>query len=186
VSYFRLANGGYWSACLLALSLHAACLAAPTPAPAPSLPQTGVARAAPSPGKPAPDFMRTDLDGHPRQLRAYAGHVVLLNFWASWCEPCLAEIPRFSNWQRRYGARGLQVLGVAMDDELASVQSINARLHLAYPVILGDAPLGELYGGILGLPLSYLIDQQGRIVERYRGEPNLAQMESRINTLLSR
>jgi thiol-disulfide isomerase/thioredoxin len=148
--------------------------------------QVDVAETAPLAGKAAPDFTRTDLDGKPRALSAYRGKVILLNFWATWCEPCLAEIPRFSAWQQRYGPSGLQILGIAMDDELQAVQQLAHRDHLAYPVIMGDAPLGQLYGGILGLPLSYLIDAQGRIVARYRGEPDLKQMERRLRGLLPR
>ena len=145
-----------------------------------------VAATAPLAGKAAPDFTRADLDGKSRTLSAYRGKVILLNFWATWCEPCLAEIPRFSAWQQRYGPSGLQILGVAMDDELEAVRQLVHRDHLAYPVIMGDAQLGQLYGGILGLPLSYLIDAQGRIVARYRGEPDLQQMERRLRVLLPR
>ena len=148
--------------------------------------QIDAAETAPLAGKAAPDFTRTDLDGKSRALSAYRGKVILLNFWATWCEPCLSEIPRFSAWQQRYGPSGLQILGVAMDDELQAVRQLAQRDHLAYPVIMGDAQLGQLYGGILGLPLSYLIDAQGRVVARYRGEPDLKQMERRLRVLLPR
>jgi cytochrome c biogenesis protein CcmG/thiol:disulfide interchange protein DsbE len=148
--------------------------------------QVDAAETAPLAGKAAPDFTRTDLDGKSRALSAYRGKVILLNFWATWCEPCLSEIPRFSAWQQRYGPSGLQILGVAMDDELQAVRQLAQRDHLAYPVIMGDAQLGQLYGGILGLPLSYLIDAQGRVVARYRGEPDLKQMERRLRVLLPR
>jgi cytochrome c biogenesis protein CcmG/thiol:disulfide interchange protein DsbE len=145
-----------------------------------------VAATAPQAGNVAPDFARTDLDGKSRALSAYRGKVILLNFWATWCAPCLAEIPRFSAWQQRYGPSGLQILGIAMDDELGAVRQLAQRDHLAYPVIMGDAQLGQLYGGVLGLPLSYLIDAQGRIVARYRGEPDLKQIEHRLRALLPR
>jgi cytochrome c biogenesis protein CcmG/thiol:disulfide interchange protein DsbE len=145
-----------------------------------------VAETAPLAGKAAPDFTRADLDGKSRTLSAYRGKVILLNFWATWCEPCLAEIPRFSAWQQRYGPSGLQILGIAMDDELDAVRQLAHRDHLTYPIIMGDAQVGQLYGGILGLPLSYLIDAQGRVVARYRGEPDLKQVEHRLRALLPR
>ena len=148
--------------------------------------QGDVAPTAPQAGNVAPDFTRTDLDGKSRVLSAYRGKVILLNFWATWCAPCLAEIPRFSAWQQRYGPSGLQILGIAMDDELDAVRQLAQRDHLAYPVIMGDVQLGQLYGGVLGLPLSYLIDAHGRIVERYRGEPDLKQIERRLRVLLPR
>ena len=132
----------------------------------------------------APDFTRADLTGKPIHLARYRGKVVLLNFWATWCVPCLAEIPRFSVWQQGYGSQGLQVLGVSMDDDATLVLHIYGKYHLAYPVVMGDEHLGELYGGVLGLPVSYIISPQGVIVARYQGEPDLHQMESKIRALL--
>ena len=109
---------------------------------------------------------------------------MLLNFWATWCGPCLAEIPRFSGWQKQYGPQGLQVLGISMDDDSAPVKRAIRKYRIAYPVLMGDEHLGELYGGVLGLPLSYIIDPSGHIVGRYQGEADLTQMELRIKELL--
>jgi peroxiredoxin len=133
----------------------------------------------------APDFTRTDLAGQSVALRSYRGKLVLLNFWATWCAPCLSEIPRFAEWQRRYGPAGLQILGVSMDDDPAPVRAAYQKYHLDYPVVMGDAPLGELFGGVLGLPFTYLIDPRGRIVARFEGEPDLMRMEARIKALLA-
>jgi cytochrome c biogenesis protein CcmG/thiol:disulfide interchange protein DsbE len=132
----------------------------------------------------APDFTRTDLAGKSLSLRSYRGKVVLLNFWATWCGPCLVEIPIFVVWQNTYRAAGLQIVGVSMDDDSAPVRRLYEKDHLNYPVAMGDAQLGELFGGVLGLPLSYLIDADGRIVGRYQGEPDLKQLEARIKSLL--
>ncbi len=137
-------------------------------------------------GDAAPDFSRPDLAGRPLQLADYRGKLVLLNFWASWCAPCLEEMPRFSHWQRQYGARGLQVIGVSMDDDAAAVRRHLARHPVAYPAIIGDAKLGAAFGGVMGLPLTYLIDHQGRIAARYQGESDLAAMEAQIKALLER
>jgi peroxiredoxin len=133
----------------------------------------------------APDFTRTDLSGKSLALRSYRGKLVLLNFWATWCAPCLSEIPRFADWQRRYGPAGLQILGVSMDDSAAPVRAAYQKYHLDYPVVMGDAQLGELFGGVLGLPFTYLIDPRGRIVARFEGEPDLKRMEARIQSLLA-
>jgi peroxiredoxin len=144
----------------------------------------GAAAWALGPGDAAPDFALTDLGGRTLHLSDYRGKVVLLNFWATWCGPCLEEMPHLSAWQRDYGAAGLQVIGISMDDEAAPVRRLLAKNPVLYPVALGDARLGESYGGILGLPQSFLIDRRGRVFARYRGEADLSQMERAIKSQL--
>jgi peroxiredoxin len=132
----------------------------------------------------APDFTRTDLSGRPLRLDQFRGRVVLLNFWATWCGPCIEEIPVFSRWQRQYGAAGLQVIGVSMDDDEAAVKRFLAKHDVPYPILMGDAKLGESFGGVYGLPQSFLIDAQGRIVFRNVGELNLEALRSQIEGLI--
>lgn len=134
----------------------------------------------------APRFVRKDLNRRVVDLKAFRGKVVLLNFWATWCAPCLTEMPRFVEWQRRYGDRGLQVIGISMDDESGPVTKVSTKLHLNYPVAMGDEQIGELYGGVLGLPVSFLIDRDGEIAAVYRGEASLDEIESQIQSLLDR
>jgi cytochrome c biogenesis protein CcmG, thiol:disulfide interchange protein DsbE len=135
-------------------------------------------------GDMAPDFSRADFAGQPLHLADYRGKLVLLNFWASWCGPCLEEMPRFFGWQKDYGARGLQIIGVSMDDDAASARRLLARRPAPYPMVPGDAKLGDTFGGVLGLPLTYLIDPRGRIVGRYEGNADLGKMEAQIKNLL--
>ena len=134
--------------------------------------------------KPAPVFVRTDLNHRKLDLRAYRGKVVLLDFWASWCAPCQVEMPRFAAWQRQYGPRGLQVIGISMDDDPAAARKVVEKLKLNYPVAMGDVRLGERYGGVLGLPLTFLIDRHGVIQAEFSGEADLNAMEEQIKKLL--
>lgn len=134
----------------------------------------------------APEFARRDLDGHVVNLAQFRGKVVLLNFWATWCAPCQAEMPVFSRWQRAYGPQGLQVVGISMDDDAAAALRLVARIKLDYPVAMGDARLGRLYGGVLGLPLTFLIDRSGVVRARFQGEGETAEIERELKVLLDR
>jgi cytochrome c biogenesis protein CcmG, thiol:disulfide interchange protein DsbE len=154
--------------------------------PAPPGATMATAQASPGAAALAPDFTRDDLAGHTLRLSDYRGQIVLLNFWATWCEPCLEEIRMYSRWQREHGVDGLQVLGISMDDDPAAVVDAVRNYQIPYPVVIGDAHLGNLYGGVLGLPLSYLVDSSGRIVARYQGEAKLSALEARLRTLLPR
>jgi cytochrome c biogenesis protein CcmG/thiol:disulfide interchange protein DsbE len=129
--------------------------------------------------KPAPDFVRKDLNGGKIDLGSLHGKVVLLNFWATWCAPCQLEMPRFVQWQRQYGPQGFEVIGPAL------VRRVNRRLKLNYPVAMGDEELGALYGGVLGLPLTFLIDRDGKVRAQFQGETGLKTIEDQLKRLLS-
>jgi cytochrome c biogenesis protein CcmG, thiol:disulfide interchange protein DsbE len=134
----------------------------------------------------APEFVRRDLSGRTVDLVHLRGKVVLLDFWATWCAPCETEMPVFSRWQRKLGARGLRVIGISMDDSEAPARKLVARLKPDYPIVMGDAELGERYGGVLGLPLTYLIDRKGVVRAQFQGAADLKAMESRMEALLGR
>ena len=132
----------------------------------------------------APNFSRIDLEHQKIALASYRGKVVLLNFWATWCGPCLTEMPTFAEWQKHYGSKDFQVIGISMDDAAPRVISTVAKLKLNYPVLMGDEHLGDAYGGILGLPTTFLIDRTGRIRARYQGAANLSNIRGDIESLL--
>ena len=134
-------------------------------------------------GQSAPNFSRVDLTHRKIVLSSYLGKIVLLNFWATWCEPCLTEMPTFVEWQKQYGSRKFQVIGISMDDADPDVIATVSRLKLNYPVLMGDEYLGADYGGVLGLPVTFLIDRDGKIQARYQGM-SLTRIHSDIQNLL--
>jgi len=134
--------------------------------------------------QPAPDFSLKDLSGQPLTLSSHRGKVVLLDFWATWCVPCKDEIPHFIDFQNRYGSQGFQVIGLSMDDDEQLVRTFRDKLKMNYPVAMGSVQLAEQYGGVLGLPITFIIDRQGRIISKHIGATDASAFETEIRNLL--
>lgn len=145
-------------------------------------------------GKPAPDFSVKNLDGKDVTLADYKGKVVLVNFWATWCDPCRIEIPWLIEMQDKYGPKGFTVLGVAMDDEGSSVVApfvqkerfdVNGqKLPMNYPIVIGNDNVADKFGGLLGYPTSVLISPDGKIVKRITGIISEDEITKQIEELL--
>src|SRR5690242_5028426 len=147
---------------------------------------THAPRASTTQPHPAPDFtLPQPSGGPPLKLSDYRGKVVLLDFWATWCEPCRAEIPHFVDLQNKYAAQGLQILGVSMDDSPDPVPAFVKQFKMNYPVVMGNAKIGEQYGGVLGLPIAFLIDRQGQIRKKHIGATDASLFEKEITDLLT-
>jgi len=144
-------------------------------------PRTSVLRVATanSAPAPAPDVTLKDLDGKDLSLAQYKGKVVLVNFWATWCEPCQVEIPWLIEIQQKYAAQGFTVLGIAMDEEGARVVTpwvqkerfdVNgSKSQMNYPIVIGNDAAADKFGGLLGYPTSLLVTRDGKIVKRITG-----------------
>jgi thiol-disulfide isomerase/thioredoxin len=138
-----------------------------------------------APPERRPEFTLHDLDGKPRSISEWDGRVVLVNFWAPWCAPCRAEMPMLKQLQRDLGPRGLQVLGLAVDDP-EPVRRFAAELQINYPLLtdlMAVLAVQEAFGDTR-LPYSVLIDRQGMIVFRRAGELKREEIEAQIRPLL--
>lgn len=137
-------------------------------------------------GQTAPDFELTTLEGKKIRLSDLRGKAVLLNFWATWCEPCKIEMPWFVQLEKQYGPEGLQVLGVAMDDTSEKeISQFVTEMGVNYPVLVGKEAVGDEYGGIIHLPTTFYIDRSGKIVEHIEGLHSRHEMETNIKVALS-
>jgi thiol-disulfide isomerase/thioredoxin len=133
---------------------------------------------------PAPPFLLTDLDGQPISTAAYHGKVVLINFWATWCPPCNEEIPEMIALANKY-KDNLQIIGVSMDDDPPSTVRAFARAHnMNYPIVMGSDKLSEEYGGVDALPTTFVLDTQGRVVQKHMGLYSPEVYDGEIHALL--
>jgi cytochrome c-type biogenesis protein len=153
---------------------------------------SGTAEAKNLPDEPAVTF--TDLQGAGVPLSSLKGKVVLVNFWATWCDPCFAEIPTLITLQEKYGTKDFVLLGVAMDDEGKSVVApfvqkrtfdVQGRQQtMNYPIVLGNDDITMKFGGLIGYPTTILISRDGKIAKKYTGPLNLAEWEKNIEGLM--
>ncbi len=142
----------------------------------------------------APDFTLKDLNGNDVSLSQYRGKVVLINFWATWCDPCRVEIPWLIEMQEKYGPRGFVVLGIAMDEEGKKavepyVQKERFTVNgtgraMNYPILIGNDDVANKFGGLIGFPTSVLISKDGREVRRITGLISYEETVKAIESLL--
>jgi thiol-disulfide isomerase/thioredoxin len=132
----------------------------------------------------APEFKLEALDGKPLSLATARGKVVLLNFWATWCGPCRAEIPDLIALQQKYKDQ-LQIIGLTVDDDdAATIKQVVIDEHINYPVAMASPEVRLQYGGIAALPTSFVVDAQGRVVQKHEGLRDPALYETEIRALL--
>ncbi len=138
-------------------------------------------------GMVRPDFSIADLDGRMRSISEWDGKVVLINFWATWCLPCLTEIPELLELQNNYGEQGLQVIGIALQKP-EEVSSFVAEHNMTYPVMAGEAEvivIAESYGNRIGaLPYTAIINRDGTVAFTRAGPISREEVQDLIEDLL--
>ncbi len=141
----------------------------------------------PADAKPANlDFTMKDVDGKDVSLQSYKGKVILLDFWATWCGPCKVEIPHFIEFQQKYGPKGLQVVGISVDDPVDKLAPYVKEMGMNYPVLqgLGHDAVQDAYGPILGIPVSVMISRDGKICATHTGLTSKDVFATEIESLL--
>jgi len=133
---------------------------------------------------PAPAITLTDLTGNTLNPSGYKGQVVLINFWAAWCTPCRAEIPQFMTLQDQYRSRGFQAVGISLDDPEGALRDFCRESKVTYPIVMGNQKIAEAFGGVLGLPTTFLIGRDGLIHAKYEGATDFPRLEHEITALL--
>ena len=144
--------------------------------------------------EPEPNVTFKNLEGGDVALSSLKGKVVLLNFWATWCEPCRGEIPVLIGLQQQYSSKGFTMLGASMDDDPTKVVPQFVKTNefkvdgkdetMNYPIVAGSDAITDQFGGLLGMPTSFLISRDGKIVKRYIGVVNPAQITKDIESQL--
>jgi thiol-disulfide isomerase/thioredoxin len=119
---------------------------------------------------PTPPFLVTDLDGKPVSTAQLHGKVVIVNFWATWCPPCREEIPQLVALQNKYKEQ-LEIIGVSMDEDATpqQVKQFAAKVGINYPVVMGAQAIAPEYGGVPALPTSFIVNTDGRVVQKHEG-----------------
>jgi thiol-disulfide isomerase/thioredoxin len=134
---------------------------------------------------PAPNFQVKDLDGNEISIQSNKGKVILLNFWATWCGPCRAEIPGLVDLQNKYKDR-IQIIGMAVDeDDDTELRDVMKSEAINYPVAMTPGSIRMAYGGIAALPTLFVINAEGRVVQKHVGLYNPALYETEVRALLN-
>lgn len=121
-------------------------------------------------GDPAPNFVLKAADGTTIELHKLKGKVVLVNFWATWCPPCRAEIPGMMKVYDKYKAKGLEIVGISVDNGgWDDVRPWLEKHPINYPIVVGNGSLTQAYGGIRSIPTTFVVDRKGNIVEKHVG-----------------
>jgi thiol-disulfide isomerase/thioredoxin len=134
----------------------------------------------------APELSVTDMNGDALRTANNKGKVVLVNFWAAWCTPCAEEVPQFIALQKKYQDQGLQVIGISVEDDATDLRDFYRKYQMNYPVVLSDLKIADAFGGVLGLPTTFVIGRDNKIHGKHNGATNFAAIEQEVVALLQK
>jgi len=135
--------------------------------------------------KVAPAFTLTNLAGETLSLDSYKGKVLIIDFWATWCPPCVKEIPHFVELYNAYNDKGLEILGVSVDrGGPATVEAFVAKNNVNYAIAMANMDVVDAYEVYTGIPTTYIVDRNGNIVDKVIGYRDKSFFENHINDLL--
>lgn len=138
-----------------------------------------------NPPKPAPVWELKDLAGNTIKSVDLKGKVVILDFWATWCPPCRAEIPGFIELQKKYQGKQVVIIGFSVDEGgVDTVKSFGEKQRINYPIVMADEKTQKAFGDIEAIPTTFVIDTEGRIVDKHVGFTEKAEFEKEIAPLL--
>nr|MDA8163626.1 TlpA disulfide reductase family protein [Desulfobacteraceae bacterium] len=127
---------------------------------------------------PMPSFKISAVKGGDIDSHQYHGKVLLINFFATWCPPCRQEIPSLIELQKEFGPKGLSVIGISVDQGGSGiVKKLVEKLGINYPVGMGTGRVADDFGGVVGIPMTFLVDRQGNMVKTYQGLIDEAQVK---------
>ena len=135
-------------------------------------------------GKKVPAWELIDLNGKPVQSEKYKGKVIILNFWATWCPPCRAEMPDFMKLHAAYKDKGVTFLGISLDQGLGPVKRYVRTEKVNYPILMGNSKMVDDYGNFSAIPQTFVIDAEGRINKQFMGLVKFEKLEKVIQSLI--
>jgi thiol-disulfide isomerase/thioredoxin len=140
----------------------------------------------PSKTSDVPQFSFTSLEGKTVAMKDLGNKVLIVDFWATWCGPCREEIPHLNELYSELKSKGLEIVGISMDtDGTDGVKDFVREFRIQYPIVMGDEKVAESFGGIIGLPTTFIIDRDGKIAKKYIGLPPADDMTKRVKDLVA-
>jgi peroxiredoxin len=130
--------------------------------------------------KKAPSWSLKGMDGKLVKSEDFKGKVLVVDFWATWCGPCVKEIPGFIELEKKYGKQGFAVVGISMDDSSDPVKKFIKRKKVNYKIVMGDSKVTRDFGGISAIPRTFVIDRKGNIVHDHIGYGSMESFEKVI------